>query len=66
MILTLIKKNYLFPAEYTYGSPCPADFFYSECNECFCLDDGKSAGCTLKLCSAFKDACKKEYHSESF
>ncbi|XP_033211228.1 serine protease inhibitor I/II-like isoform X2 [Belonocnema kinseyi] len=35
---------------YVKGTPCPAKNFYSECNSCFCLEDGKSAGCTRMAC----------------
>ncbi|XP_051154582.1 serine protease inhibitor I/II-like [Leptopilina boulardi] len=43
---------------YIEGTPCPAKNFYSECNSCFCLEDGKSAGCTLMACEPFNPALK--------
>ncbi|XP_033211574.1 protease inhibitors-like isoform X2 [Belonocnema kinseyi] len=48
---------------YIHGTPCPAKNFFSECNSCFCLEDGKSAGCTLMACEPLKSVrkmCLKE------
>ena len=35
---------------YKHGDACPAKLFYNDCNQCFCMDDGHSAGCTLMAC----------------
>uniref|UniRef100_A0ABD2W0W0 Pacifastin domain-containing protein n=1 Tax=Trichogramma kaykai TaxID=54128 RepID=A0ABD2W0W0_9HYME len=39
--------------KYNQGDSCtPNSVFYSECNQCVCLKDGKSAYCTFMWCGA--------------
>ena len=46
----------------TFGDHCePGVPIYNECNSCICGLNGKVSGCTLMLCTGWRNVCRRWY-----